>query len=294
MPEKELLENVHCLLSNQLEGSGAVLSMHLHPDDIVAKEFCREHSLEFDEDRASIFIEPDKTDRIGMKVEWFATKNAGDKIQRVELMDTLTIYSCNHGSDRIDPPLVESGGSFERLLALREGVDHVQLSSAFDVAGMQKVAEAAQYEIKLEQALVLQDLIRPIVIMAGSGFCLPESHKKGTKQEKAFYSACHELVLSALEMQLPASLLPRLIEHDVRYLKHWKSAGYDFAKLEVTMPAQSITSVSESLQARYDSTLRYMRQNRGKWADEELVRRAANLYFGGATRLAILALQDIG
>lgn len=293
MPEPEFHALVHRLLLNQLHGSEATLLMKGHPEDEVAKRFCTDHGLAFVEDATSTFDVPHKTDRKGKKVEWYATKRLGDEILHWELMDAITVMSHEHGSESLDPPLVEAGGSFERVLALREGVLHVLQSSAFDVRGLQRTASDHDHALPLEAALPIQDLIRPVVIMQGSGYALPASQRTANKQEKAYYAICHELALTAMEHDIPADILPRLIEHDVQYLRSWEHAGYDVSACNCVTSAEAVLTVFQSLQERYTATIDYMRRQWSRQNRAILIKRAADLYFGGTSRLADLAYNKL-
>jgi hypothetical protein len=293
MAEANFHDLTHRMLENQLHGSDAILSMKIHPDDEVAKRFCIERGLSFTEDETSVFDVPEKTDRKGKKAEWFATKRIGDEVMEWELMDAITVLSRRNGDEALDPPLVEAGGSFERILALREGVRHVLLSSAFDVRGLRRTADSHGFAMPQETALPIQDLIRPLIIMQGSGYTLPISHRTASKQEKAYYALCHELALTVIEHDVPPNIIAHLIEHDAMYLRSWEHAGYDGSSWNGIASAEPVLAVLQKIQERYAATFEYMRRQQGILERDDLIRRAADLYFGGTTRLAEFAAKKL-
>ncbi len=289
MTQEQLLNEVHQLLLNQLDGSGTVLSMKAHPDDLITKEFCKSVGLECAEDEKSVFSEPDKTDRIGVKAEWFGSRKVGKETIDFELMDMLAIHSLEHGRRKISPPLVEAGGSFERVLALREGVSNVLMTSAFDVEGIRRIDGS----LTLEKALALQDLIRALLVMSGSGYELPATKRDATKQEKVYSVACHEMAVVCLENGVAIDVLGKCMEHDLGHMKTWKNAGYDLANFDAHRCATDVAEAHKGLVTAYQNTVRYLKAHRNSWPQDELMQKAADKYFGGTLRLVQIAVRDL-
>jgi len=141
------------------------------------------------------------TNRSGHRLEFnisFESKNGINQEWEVQNMVVLT----NIGGIQIRKPIIDSGGSFERLIAIKEGVEDIFESSILKPSVdyvKQFFSKKNIFEKKIAESFV--DLTRTAIIMSESGFIIGTK----TRQEQTFRKLAREIGIRLIKYEINLS-----------------------------------------------------------------------------------------
>ncbi|MCB9790199.1 hypothetical protein H6763_00440 [Candidatus Nomurabacteria bacterium] len=198
---------LHALLPNTCN-----IVARVHPKDVASQDSLKTLNMPFTLDDKCHFDKPEKTNRAGYRVEFVADAEIEGVPINWELQN-LTIIS-QAGDQLLDPPMAQSGGSVERVVAIRENKLDVFQTSLFPIDEIASINNLKPENENDRRVFKLADLARTIITTAYSGV-FPKS--KGSVQERlvtnlynTFLQVCMGLGVTPSEMR---NILKILNEH---------------------------------------------------------------------------------
>jgi len=234
------------------------------------------------------FSRPD-TNRTGHRVE-FNVDFVVQGIRQCWELQNLVIITKVDGQ-RLNLPVIDSGGSFERAVSIFEKRSDVFASSLLQPYVNHITSLLSEKQTKNTRvAQKLADLLRTGSIMAQSGY------QVGTKsrQEQTYRKLVREIGLVALQLEIPLQCLLSISEFIANDIKSWNVYNNHFP---VKRDELCTSGMVKMLDKMYDNYSRIsLRMNEGK-NGTNLAQLAVDLsrkYDGGAENgLAQLALKKL-
>lgn len=185
------------------------VSAKVHPNDSESILCLRNLNIDVMEDSSCYFNKPEKTNRSGYRVEFYAT--AANRISW-ELQNLILIDNINN--EPIDYCIAQTGGSVERILALNNETYDVYKTSAYNL----ELIESRLHLQDENLARNLANLIRTIITILGSNIMPGERNKR----ERIFSDFClryAELCMSAgIQMEEMTQLLHNVLDSEKKWI----------------------------------------------------------------------------
>ncbi|MFA4980187.1 MAG: hypothetical protein WC589_21930 [Sphingobacterium sp.] len=185
MPKEEALPLIVKLLQNELSDAIGIWA-NAHQDDVESINILKQLGLEVIKDEECYFAKSEWTDRTGTRVELKAKRDSGSTSDW-ELLNIVILSSVGNGV--LKTPLIEAGGSYERILSYQDGVTDVHFTS-----GLEKLERSND----LRNTRAIKDLARLAVVMALNDIRIDVPRTTMKIRQKRVVSVLKELTTSAV------------------------------------------------------------------------------------------------
>lgn len=232
------------------------------------------------------------TNRTGYRVEFNVEfEPRGEKLQRWEVQNLVILNRI--GGMPVVEPIVDSGGSFERLAAVREGVDNVFHSSVFKADYLALEKNIGINKI-LKSGLTVEcmiDLYRTGLIMAQSGF------KTGTntRREQTFRKVVREIGLKSISAEVSVEEICNTLKAMAGNIKSWGCYDHDFTFDPKLLNTSGLTEMLAKMYQNYDTIRTRLVQEVKPGSDWEVFgQKLSRIYDGGSDNgLVRIALDKL-
>lgn len=204
------------LLEYLLRETAFSILAKVNPSDIETLTYLRDKNIayELSQDDDCIFVESKRTDRTGKRVELIAKGSLQDGTEiSWELANCVTLTHIDNGNISLGTqPIIDTGGSLERILALREGSGDVFHTSAYPYAEVNNIANTENDRV-VEKFC---DLVNTALIMTTNGI-EAKTGRNSNQREKTFYACVREIAMTILENNIwsidPEAIIQLVADH---------------------------------------------------------------------------------
>jgi alanyl-tRNA synthetase len=285
--EEYALESAYTMLALASNAEPTQFSATVHPDDNTAKTFFYDRNIRFE--IGDTFFSRSDTDRSGHRVEFKISFDSQGKTQTWEVFNLVLLTQANIVG-ALSPYIIDGGGSFERLMAIREGVDDV-FKTTMLAPHVDRVREMIKDDETARQSEGIIDLARTGVVMAQSGY------EVGTKnrQQQTFRKLGRELSQRGIKQGLPPTFLLDVMANVYEDINSWADYIDKFPNVINPLEQSGIQTQIYGIYNKYDVLRAFIAQEVSKGNEvNKTASKAANRFDGGTYELVNLALRSLG
>jgi alanyl-tRNA synthetase len=225
------------------------------------------------------FGRPD-TNRSGHRVELKVDFHTKGQKQSWEVQNLIVLTRV--GVQQLRQPIVDGGGSFERLVAIREEVPDVfETSTVIPVVNRAKILVPENADPR--QAEALADIARTATVMAQSGYEVG----KETRQQQTFRKVVRELGLKGLRLGVTDDQLLELLEFTKKHINNWGVYDGQFPSIQKPFKESGLVKMIGTMYETYETMVARLKTANGLSQDVQKLAVSLSKKYDGGTENGI-------